>query len=577
VVVGRSLFTLGSAALAALCLGGALMARAAECVRIPDWTARYDGPENDGDHPTQVALDAGGNVVVAGLTRTYYGQNLGTPAVVKYDDAGRRLWKANLLPIRPDDYVAPPLLRVAADGDIYVLVDDGLVNEVGQARLFRFSPKGERRWVCTIESGFDDIRHWAPGDLLVRDDGSVVLAGSRNLVDYDLSRPVWWRTEIDAGGHVVGDVQGQSNETFFSFRIAALRIAADGDVCLSGTASAANGVASDVWTAKVAPDGNPRWEKWFAGASRGTDTAADLRVDPQNNVFVAVISYAGGRLEDLALVKYSSDGRQLWLRSYDSRDHLSDRPWRLSVAPDGGVCVVGGSYAEENAGGWLRESFIAKYSAAGKPVWGSVLADDFGGLIENYFNFPCDLAATADGGAVVLGSESGIRSGNPLAPLPLLRLDRLGVAVWSASLPLGAGEFQAGNASPKELAVDDGGTVVAAYASFGKASGRDWTIAAFPAAPAVASLRLAKKSVKGGAPVNATVTLTAAPAQAGYCVRLISADPQLVQAPAMVAFKAGSRKARVVIRTKQVRKTTRVRLSAEADGVVRPATLTLTR
>jgi len=205
----------------------------------------------------------------------------------------------------------------------------------------------------------------------------------------------------------------------------------------------------DGFVASYSPAGTPRWSRRFGGT--GTDVARAVAVDAAGNVVVAgyfegTVDFGGGPLTSGAgstnvfVARYSPTGTHLWSR----RGGGPGVDLANAVAVDGAGNVVvtgqftgtadfGGGPLTSAFGGYNTDTFIAKYSAAGTPLWaksffsygldvGTGLAVDGAGnvLVTGYFY------GLTDFGGGFVGVAGGVR-----ADIFLVKLSDSGGYVWS--------------------------------------------------------------------------------------------------------------------------------------------------
>ena len=119
------------------------------------WVARYDSAGHGPDEGSRVAIDAAGNVVVAGTI-----DEEGSPksVVLKYDPDGNLLWshsRPGIAPAPNTPYVSG--LVVDGDGSIVASIAE---NVPGVQVTIRLSPNGDELWSrtydgsgCGVEAG----------------------------------------------------------------------------------------------------------------------------------------------------------------------------------------------------------------------------------------------------------------------------------------------------------------------------------------------------------------------------------------------------------------------------------------
>jgi len=125
---------------------------------------------------------------------------------------------------------------------------------------------------------------------------------------------------------------------------------------------------------KFDSDGNVLWQARYGPAYVGSDLSSPIVVDSQDNAYVIGTSAPGDRNSDYVTLKYSSDGRQVWVAKYDGPAHHEDRAQALSIDERGNVYVTGSSVShcfldrdgDENC---PTDMLTVKYDANGQELW----------------------------------------------------------------------------------------------------------------------------------------------------------------------------------------------------------------
>src|SRR5438093_13547788 len=108
------------------------------------WVQRYNGPADNWDGATEIALDASGNVYVAGQS---YGSNYFDYVTIKYSPSGTEEWVARYDgPANTDDW--PNALAVDASGNVYVTGYSIGVGTFYDYATVKYSPSGTQAWVA---------------------------------------------------------------------------------------------------------------------------------------------------------------------------------------------------------------------------------------------------------------------------------------------------------------------------------------------------------------------------------------------------------------------------------------------
>jgi uncharacterized delta-60 repeat protein len=314
------------------------------------WVQRYNGPADNWDGATEIALDASGNVYVAGQS---YGSNYFDYVTIKYRPSGTEEWVARYDgPANTDDW--PNALAVDASGNVYVTGYSIGVGTFYDYATVKYSPSGTQAWVARYNGpGNTKDRAWAIG---VDGRGNVYVAGdsgegSPNLSDYVTlkygpSGVQRWAARYD----VLYDYA------------TALAIDASDNVYVTGY-SYGSGTYYDYATIKYNARGRLRWVARYNGGI--DDLAYSLAVDAQGNVYVTGESGAAGKGSDYATVKYDDRGVQAWVARYNGPGTSTDVANAIALDASGDVYVTG----ESQGSGTETDFATLKYSASGVRKW----------------------------------------------------------------------------------------------------------------------------------------------------------------------------------------------------------------
>ncbi|GFO65018.1 S8 family serine peptidase [Geomonas paludis] len=242
------------------------------------WSRSFD----DGkiDSAREVAVDAVGNVYVAGYTTYEYPWRHDT-LLIKYDAAGNVLWSRSY-----DAAEVDRVFSVALDaaGNVYMTGDKGVRGADGyysyQYQTLKYSPAGDLLWV----RNYDDYTAYA---VAVGADGSVYVAGDYfAVVKYNADGAVLWNKVVPVGG-----VNGQE------LHITSLAVGKKGQLYAAGRFF--DGSATIYALAKLDANGNILWTKPIPGATKPYVTIA-LALDSNDALYVTR-PYDGGMVTSVYL------------------------------------------------------------------------------------------------------------------------------------------------------------------------------------------------------------------------------------------------------------------------------------
>ncbi|MDZ7269889.1 MAG: SBBP repeat-containing protein [candidate division KSB1 bacterium] len=311
------------------------------------WLARYDGPAQREDDGNAIAVDASGNVYVTGASMNSGNFPTTDYATVKYNARGEQQWVARYNG-PGNDFDEANAIAVDAQGNVYVT---GMSRATAGPRgttdfaTVKYSPAGEQQWVA---------RYNGPGN---GDDIAVALALDAAGNVYVTGASVGASTAFDfatvkynPGGQQLW-VKRYNGVDNGEDQPSALVLAADGGVCVTGTANGSRfNTKRDYATVKYAADGTEQWVQIYDGPGKDWDEARALAVDAAGNFYVTGQS-AGDETTgaDYATVKYSSTGQELWVARYSSSGKQADGAADVAVDAAGNVYVTGTTQAGGDA------------------------------------------------------------------------------------------------------------------------------------------------------------------------------------------------------------------------------------
>ncbi|EQB63840.1 MAG: hypothetical protein RBG1_1C00001G1419 [candidate division Zixibacteria bacterium RBG-1] len=339
------------------------------------WARRYNGPANDYDVATAIAVDGDGNVYVTGHS---WGGLSTDFATVKYTPNGDTLWVRR--------YNGPGNL---GDGGSALAVDDSenvYVTGISWSgtssdyTTIKYAPNGDTLWVRWY-NGPGNGEDMA-SSLAVDNYGDVYITGwslgngtnsDYATLKYAPNGDTLWVRRYNGPGNL-GD--GGS----------ALAVDDSGSVYVTGISW--NGTSSDYTTIKYAPNGDTLWVRQYngpgndydygsslvvdvsgnvyvTGRSGGSGTSDDyataLALDTSGNIYVTGLSVGIGTSDDYATIKYAPNGDILWVRLYNGLGNDYDVATALGVDGRQNVYVTGYSWGI----GTLQNYVTIKYNKFG--------------------------------------------------------------------------------------------------------------------------------------------------------------------------------------------------------------------
>ena len=209
---------------------------------VEQWVRSYNGTGNGSDSPSDMIVDAAGNLYITG-------QSPGTGtnddfATIKYDGAGTQQWVRRYdgpSTVLANDYDRAAALALEANGNVFVTG-----NSSGDFATVKYDAAGTEVWVR---------RYNGPG------------AGAD------------WAT--------------------------AIAVDASGNSCVTGSSYGNSTTQYDIATLSYDPSGTVRWTERYNGPANFYDTPCAIAVHASGSVYVSGSSGGSGTSDDYTTIKYA--------------------------------------------------------------------------------------------------------------------------------------------------------------------------------------------------------------------------------------------------------------------------------
>ena len=318
------------------------------------WLEKYNGTGNGDDMAWDMAIDSSSNVYVTGTSTGSDGDR--DFVTIKYDSQGNELWVAR--------WDGPSSLGSSSRnltidnlGNVYVLGDSRISGTDTDYVTLKYDPNGVELWEAIYDSPNSNSEH-ARG-IAIDNSGNVYVAGRGGSSDYDY---VTVKYDTDGNEQWVAMYEGPGGD---SEEVTAIAIDSLGNVYVTGDSENANG-DNDYATVKYAPNGTELWVARYDGGLN--DKPYSLAIDNSDNVYVTgqkVAISTETTSPDVCTIKYDSDGNELWVVTYNGPDNKSESGRVLTIDNSGNIYVGGRS---GNIFG-NRDYLIIKYDTNGNELW----------------------------------------------------------------------------------------------------------------------------------------------------------------------------------------------------------------
>ena len=360
------------------------------------WAQRYTGAIDSSDVGVSIKCDAQGNLYV--LATSQGSMTKTDLAVIKYNSSGVQQWVQRYnSPSNNSDNAIDMALDAA--GNIYITgysLISGFVNT--DIVTIKYNNSGAQQWVKTYNgtAGNED----RPTGIVVDQAGNVYVTGNTNSTG---SSDDYVTIKYSSSGteEWVKKYNGTANG---SDKAMGIVLDNSGNICVSGYGPG-TGTGTDIATIKYSPAGTELWVKRYTATGTNNELARKIGADNNGNIYVTGSGTVANNM-DFLTIKYTGAGDTAWTRKYDGPDADTDFGYHIAVFDSNNIYVSGTSYGS----GTSEDIATVKYNSAGVRQW-AVRYDGPGGdgynngnvrgLQEDFVN---GLALDSDGNLYLTGT-----------------------------------------------------------------------------------------------------------------------------------------------------------------------------
>ncbi len=297
------------------------------------WVARYNGPGNDDDFAYAIALDNSGNIYVTGFS---WGSGTYVDfATVKYNSSGVEQWVSRYNGPGNDGDWASAIALDNSDNVYITGYSEGSGTSVDFATI-KYNSSGVEQWVARYNgpgNGYDRVYAIA-----LDNSGNIYVTGwSRGsgtnadyaTVKYDSSGVEQW----------VARYNGPGNDGDYAYAIA---LDNSDNIYVTGL-SWGSGTERDYATVKYNSSGVEQWVARYNGPGNDGDWASAIALDNSDNVYITGYSEGSGTSVDFATIKYNSSGVEQFVARYNGPGNDWDGARAIALDNSGNVYITGGS------------------------------------------------------------------------------------------------------------------------------------------------------------------------------------------------------------------------------------------
>jgi uncharacterized delta-60 repeat protein len=275
-------------------------------------------------------------------------------------------------------------------------------------------------WNWTWDGGKQDVARALASD----SNNNIYLVGYTNSIGTGASDVIL--IKFDSSGNKLMERQWGGTGSDQGHTVA---LDSSGNIYIGGSTFILNNPNHDAFLLKYSPEGNLLWVRLLQGTGAGSDTTYGVAVDNSQNIYITGI--LDNTDEDIFLAKYTTDGDQVWNKTYDYSAY--DWGHGVAISSTNYVYIVG-SYGLISD----RDVFLLRTDSSGNELglfpWGTP-NNDYG----------WELALDSNNNIYIAGGRNGDAC--------VVKFDATGNELWNTSWG------GAGLDGSKEIAIDSSNNV----------------------------------------------------------------------------------------------------------------------
>lgn len=281
---------------------------------VIEWNKEWSG--NYSDSPYDIKIDSEDNIYIVGSTRSY-GAGSNDIILVKYDSKGYQIWNQTW---GGTNYEFPAELQIDSNGNIYVVGSTEPTNQKYDIFLLKFNNQGVFEWSRIWTSMYDDYGRGIAIDSLNNVYVLGELNGELTIIYLNSSGSQKWlkKWATEEFRSPKGIVLDKDN----NFYVVTNRY-------------------SDIFLTKFNSTGDMKWNtQWHANKQ---EYGRNIAIDSLNNLYVVGYNQSESNKNDLLLIKFNSDGQQVWNMTWGGTE--SEDGFDLQLDSLNNIHITGSTYS----------------------------------------------------------------------------------------------------------------------------------------------------------------------------------------------------------------------------------------
>jgi uncharacterized delta-60 repeat protein len=352
------------------------------------WVQRYNGPGYSSDGGSVLKVDNAGNVFILGTTSDGPTTDFIT---IKYNSSGIMQW-LQIYNGTGNNVDRGSAIAIDQEGNVYVTgFSTGAGSRYDYATI-KYDSLGIMKWVQRFNgpTSMDDM----PAAIAIDNSGNVYVTGwcSAGALFDDYAT-----LKYNSEGILqwVNRYNGPGSSTDIARSIA---VDLTGNIYVAGYSS--NTITGDNYTViKYSSSGDTLWVRSYNGPVNGVDNLNSMSIDMNSNVYVTGRSEGSNGIDttfDLATIKYNAMGVLQWAQRYNGPANGNEEGFSIDVDNAGNVYATGSSKGFTTASDYLT---IKYSSSTGDPQW----VQRYSGIISGSINTASSITIDIYGNVYITG------------------------------------------------------------------------------------------------------------------------------------------------------------------------------
>jgi uncharacterized delta-60 repeat protein len=374
-----------------------LSVKDASCQAELRWLAEYNGSNIEQSYcPEDMILDGQGNIYLTGHTTVVAPWEYDLMAM-KYTSGGQLFWVHNY---NESSHSSDNglFLKLDSQGNLVVTGISKRTNESIAFTIVKYDTSGAQAWVETYPN--PPSLETELNGMGLDSDGNIYLCGSIPdsgvTVGFDIVL-----LKYNADGQLLWQTRYNGPDSEFTMA-AGMIVDSTGDIIIAGHEINSPNENYNSMLMKYNTDGEQIWKTIYFEPELCSNRPTCLSKDSDGNIVVSGIVTNPGESTDYLTIKYDPLGNIDWVRRFEPIDYsvpfttqIFTEPEAMTIDSDNNICLTGVAIGYDK-----EELLTIKYGSDGDFLWNAYFTGT-----PSYLNYPSDIVTDRWNNVYVVGSS----------------------------------------------------------------------------------------------------------------------------------------------------------------------------